>query len=66
MKRTLLALGVLVGLGIGGGAWVSAQTAPAPAPAPKASLMTTRPLQRAQAPRRVAWGRWAAGACAAA
>ena len=30
MKRTLLALGVLVGLGIGGSAWVSAQTAPAP------------------------------------
>ncbi len=30
MKRTLLTLGVLVGLGIGGGAWVSAQTAPAP------------------------------------
>ena len=29
MKRTLLALGVLVGLGIGGRAWVSAQTAPA-------------------------------------
>jgi hypothetical protein len=30
MNRTLLTLGVLVGLGIGGGAWVSAQTAPAP------------------------------------
>jgi hypothetical protein len=28
MKRTLLTLGVLVGIGIGGGAWVSAQTAP--------------------------------------
>ena len=32
MKRTLLALGLLVGLGIGGSAWVSAQTAPAPTP----------------------------------
>jgi hypothetical protein len=30
MKRTLLTLGLLVGLGIGGSAWVSAQTAPAP------------------------------------
>ena len=30
MKRTLLTLGMLVGIGIGGGAWVSAQTAPAP------------------------------------
>ena len=26
MKRTLLTLGMLVGIGIGGGAWVSAQT----------------------------------------
>ena len=30
MKRTLLALGVLVGFGIGGSAWVAAQNAPAP------------------------------------
>jgi hypothetical protein len=30
MKRTLLTVGLLVGIGIGGGAWVSAQTAPAP------------------------------------
>ena len=52
MKRTLLTLGVLVGIGIGGGAWVSAQTAPAPK---AARLMTTRPLPRAQAPRRAAW-----------
>ena len=32
MKRTMLALALLVGLGIGGSAWVSAQTAPASAP----------------------------------
>ena len=30
MKRTLLTVGMLIGIGIGGGAWVSAQTAPAP------------------------------------
>jgi len=30
MKRTLLTLGMLIGMGIGGGTWVSAQTPAAP------------------------------------
>jgi hypothetical protein len=30
MKRTLLTVGMLIGMGIGGGAWVSAQTPAAP------------------------------------